>query len=130
MSEVLIIEDSVYQRLKTKHILEGAGYHVQQAANGREGLRLALSAHLDCILLDLIMPKMGGLEVLAELQARRVATPVIVVSADIQDSTKQECIALGACNFVNKPPQPEHLLAAISTALASTLITTQVGGQS
>lgn len=118
MAHLLIVEDSLYQRTRTRHILEAAGHQVQQAANGREGLGLAATTRPDCILLDLIMPEMGGVEVLEALRSHGSQVPVIVVSADIQESTKQHCLELGARAFLNKPPQPDDLNAAIATALA------------
>jgi CheY-like chemotaxis protein len=119
MSQILIIEDSLYQRAKTKHLLEAAGHQVLQAANGREGLLMAASGQPACILLDLIMPEMGGIEVLEELRRHGAHIPVIVVSADIQESTQRQCLELGAVAFVNKPPQPHELETAVTAALAT-----------
>ena len=119
MSQILIIEDSLYQRAKTKHLLESAGHQVLQATNGREGLLMAAASEPACILLDLIMPEMGGIEVLEQLRLHGSHIPVIVVSADVQESTQRQCLELGAVAFVNKPPQPRELEIAVSTALAT-----------
>ena len=119
MSQILIIEDSLYQRAKTKRLLESAGHQVLQATNGREGLLMAATSEPACILLDLIMPEMGGIEVLEELRRHGAHIPVIVVSADVQESTQRQCLDLGAVAFVNKPPQPHELEIAVTTALAT-----------
>lgn len=118
MPNILVIEDSQYQRTRICRILEAAGHQTLQATNGREGLHMAATHQPDCVLLDLIMPEMDGVEVLEQLHARGAHLPVIVVSADIQESTRQHCLDCGAAAFLNKPPQPDELQAAITAALA------------
>lgn len=118
MARILLVDDSMYQRLKLRKILEAAGYEVIEGTNGEEGLYMAASSEPDCILLDLIMPKIGGIEVLREFHAKHFSLPVIIHTADIQESTRQECMELGAVAFLNKPAREEDLLAALELALA------------
>jgi CheY-like chemotaxis protein len=110
MARILVIEDSMYQRTKITKVLETEGHLVLTASNGREGLLTAASSEPDCVLLDLIMPEMGGLEVLQELYDKKLSLPVIVHTADIQETTRQHCLELGAIAFINKPLKPEELL--------------------
>ena len=119
MARILVIEDSMYQRTKITKVLETEGHLVLTASNGREGLLTAASSEPDCVLLDLIMPEMGGLEVLQELYDKKLSLPVIVHTADIQETTRQHCLELGAIAFINKPLKPEELLEAVQRALAA-----------
>lgn len=117
MARVLLVDDSMYQRNKLRKVLEAAGYEVIEGNDGEEGLSIAVSNTPDCMMLDLIMPKMGGMEVLQELHEKKLSLPVIIHTSDIQEETRQECLALGAVAFLNKPSRDEDLLAAIAQAL-------------
>ena len=119
MAKILSIEDSAYQRRKIARILLAQGHEVVQATNGREGVEMVASTSPDCILLDLIMPEMGGMEVLQELSGQGSRVPVIVLTADIQETTRAACKELGAAAFVNKPPQENELGGAIERVLSS-----------
>ncbi len=113
MAKILIIDDSIFMRMQMKDILQNAGHQVLEAAGGEDGLQLAAAQNPDAIILDLLMPGIGGVEVLEKLRDQGVQTPVIVHTADIQDSTRQQCLDLGARAFLNKPPKPDELLAAL-----------------
>jgi twitching motility two-component system response regulator PilH len=117
MARVLLVDDSMYQRIKLRKFLESAGYEVIEGNDGDEGLTMAASSEPDCMVLDLLMPKVGGMEVLREFHKQHLNLPVIIHTADIQEETKQECLALGAVAFLNKPSREEDLLAAIAQAL-------------
>ena len=117
MARVLLVDDSMYQRIKLRKFLEGAGYEVIEGSDGEEGMLMAASSEPDCMVLDLIMPKVGGMEVLREFHEKHLTLPVIIHTSDIQEQTKQECLALGAVAFLNKPARDEDLLAAIALAL-------------
>ncbi len=117
MARVLLVDDSMYQRIKLRKFLESAGYEVIEGNDGDEGLTMAASSEPDCMVLDLLMPKVGGMEVLREFHKQHLTLPVIIHTADIQEETKQECLALGAVAFLNKPSREEDLLAAIAQAL-------------
>ena len=119
MARILIIDDSEFSRQRTVEILKGNGFDVLEAAGGREGLQKAEGNKPDCIILDLLMPEMNGYEVLNELKEKGITIPIVVLSADIQDTTQQECFKLGAVDFVKKPPKEEELLKAIQEALGS-----------
>ena len=117
MARVLLVDDSMYQRNKLRKTLEAAGYEVLEGGDGEEGLSMAASNKPDCMMLDLIMPKVGGMEVLQELHEKHVTIPVIIHTSDIQEETKKECLTLGAVAFLNKPSRDEDVLAAIAEAL-------------
>ena len=119
MAQILIIEDSTYQRSKICRVLQTEGYELLEAANGHEGLKMTVINTPDCILLDLVMPEMGGVEVLQVLHDQGTNIPVIVLTADIQETTRQQCLELGAMAFINKPVQQDKLRNAIAKALGS-----------
>ncbi len=117
MTRVLLVDDSMYQRIKMRKFLEAAGYEVVEGKDGEEGLDMAASSEPDCMVLDLLMPKVGGMEVLREFHEKHLTLPVIIHTSDIQDQTRQECLALGAVAFLNKPSKDEDVLAAIAQAI-------------
>lgn len=89
---VLVIEDEDALRMVLKDVLTVEGYEIQEAVNGIEGLELALRNHPDLILLDILMPKMDGLEMLKNLRSdewgRRVPVIVLTNLSDNEDIAK------------------------------------------
>ncbi|MDH5682550.1 MAG: response regulator [Spirochaetota bacterium] len=117
MSKVLVVDDSIYQRNIILEVLSRAGYTCVEAPDGEKGLELMDSEKPDCVVLDINMPKISGEEILKIIRDRKLNLPVIVVSADIQDSMKKSCLELGARDYLNKPVNKDLLLKAISDAL-------------
>jgi len=117
MEKILIVDDSMFQRKILSDNVKETGCEVITANNGEEALQKIHAEKLDCILLDLLMPGKSGMEVLEDLQALEYKTPVIVVSADVQDSVRERCLELGAFDFVNKPPKKNQLQDTIRRAL-------------
>ena len=117
MVKILVIDDSSFLRKLVRGWLKQASYEVLEASDGNEGLDKIASDQPDCILLDLAMPNLGGFEVLEALRDRGCAIPVIVVTADVQESTKQQCLSLGARTVINKPSNVEDLIDVIRGAL-------------
>jgi twitching motility two-component system response regulator PilH len=117
MTRVLVIDDSSFQRKIISSVLAAEGHEVISAQNGLEGLAYLAGDLPDLVVLDLLMPEMDGLEVLARMREQGVRVPVIVLTADIQDSTKERCIRLGAAMFINKPVKKDALSAAVREVL-------------
>ena len=113
MAKILVIDDSLFMRMQLRTLLEEAGHQVLEAGSGEEGLQQASTQNPEAIILDMLMPGMDGVGVLEGLRERNIRTPVIVHTADIQDTTRRKCLELGAGAFLNKPPQPHELLAAL-----------------
>jgi twitching motility two-component system response regulator PilH len=113
MPTVLIVDDSAYQRRILRACLEEAGYKVAEATNGREGVDAILSSKPDAALFDLLMPEMDGISALKEISEKKIQLPIIIVSADIQETTKKTCMNLGAVGFVNKPVKGESLASVL-----------------
>lgn len=106
MAKLLIIDDSLFQRRTIRKILAVGGHDMQEATNGREGLNMLAEFAPDCVILDILMPDMDGLTFLKTLQKRGIKTPVIVLTADIQETTRRECLELGAASIIYKPVSP------------------------
>jgi CheY-like chemotaxis protein len=117
MATILVVDDSGFQRKVLSSILISHGYTVVQAAGGREAIGLVGDRKPDLILLDILMPDMTGIDVLKELRRTSPKIPVAMVSSDIQKATRQECFALGAVEFFNKPVDRELLLDSIQRIL-------------
>jgi CheY-like chemotaxis protein len=115
---ILIIDDSSYQRTALRDLLRGSGYHTVEAADGREGLERLAKFDPDCIVTDLLMPRLGGLELLEILNDKQNRTPIIVITSSRQKDVRQRCLDLGAAAFINKPVKEAQLLAVVRSALA------------
>ena len=100
---VLIVEDSRFLRISNQRALQHAGYEVITAADGEEGLRLALERKPDLVVLDLMLPKLPGYEVLRELRKHRetAKVPVMVVSS-LPRSSDQKLLEDGATSYFEK----------------------------
>ena len=117
---ILVIEDEAGIRSFLARGLEAEGYSVEQAADGRAGLALALGPSWDLVVLDLLLPGLGGLEVLRELHRERPAVPVLVVSARSDLPTKLRGFELGATDYLPKPFSLAELLARVRVQLRKT----------
>ncbi|HYQ48706.1 MAG TPA: response regulator [Thermodesulfovibrionales bacterium] len=114
MASILIVDDSSFMRGKLRAILKKENHTIQEADDGIRGLQLASSQPFDVILLDIIMPGMDGLKILGALHERHSTSPVIIITADIQESVHRQCLELGAVEVLHKPPRESDLLNAIA----------------
>jgi CheY-like chemotaxis protein len=119
MDQILVVEDDRAIRHLTREILKGAGYGVETAADGVEGLEKLKNKKYDLVLLDIWMPKMNGLELLAQLRERPSAPRVIVMTADNTPETLILAIREQAYRYVAKPFQPKALLDLVRNTLAA-----------
>lgn len=99
-------------------MLQEGGHDTIEAADGREGVAMAQQEQPDCILTDLLMPEMDGISLLATLRGLAFTLPIIVLTADIQESKRKQCEEHGADGFLPKPPQSKVLLEMIEKVLA------------
>jgi len=117
MVSVLIIDDSKFSRLIVAKILEKHGFMVMEAVNGDEGMKKVIELSPDCIILDLLMPGMSGHKFMKSIRQKKILTPIVVLSADIQDSTKEKVMENGAIAMLSKPPKEREVLEAVESAL-------------
>jgi DNA-binding response OmpR family regulator len=117
LQKVLIIEDEPDMVLGLKDNFEYEGYDVVVARDGREGLTRAVSDRPDVILLDIMLPKMSGLDVCRELRNQGLDTPVIMLTARGQEIDKVIGLEMGADDYVTKPFSIKELLARVRAQL-------------
>jgi len=101
--KVLVVDDSAMSRRSLKRVLESDGYAVVEAEDGMSALEVYHLERPDLVMLDMLMRGMYGLDVLAKLREMDESARVVIVTADIQNSTKEMALAGGALGFVNKP---------------------------
>ncbi len=114
---VLVVEDDPSIGLGLRINLETEGYEVTLAEDGDRGFELACAGGVDIVLLDIMLPKRNGFEILDALRKRGIATPVILLSARTEDIDKVTGLELGAEDYVCKPFSLAELLARIRAAL-------------
>jgi two-component system NtrC family sensor kinase len=115
---VLVVDDSrEMRRFVIQCVLEPNGFEPLEAANGAEALRKALEGGIDLMLLDLEMPKMGGLEVLDALRTQRSEVPAILMTSHGSEAIAVEVFRKGVRDYVIKPFTAEEMLATIERAL-------------
>lgn len=117
MGRILVVDDSWFQRKQIAKILKTHGHGMIEAVDGKEAVDKALREKPDCILLDLLMPEMNGIQVLEYLRKEQSDIPVVVLSADIQDTTRAKCFELGVVDFINKPVNEGSLRDALDNVL-------------
>ena len=115
---VLLVDDSGLARRSTRRVLEEAGYAVIEAEDGLSALERFSVDKPDVVLLDLVMKGMYGLDVLAKLRELDPAARVIVISADIQTSSRELVQSAGAAAFINKPAAPGQILETVGQVLS------------
>jgi DNA-binding response OmpR family regulator len=117
MAKILIIEDEPNMVAGLRDNFEFEGYEVVAAYDGVEGLDRALKESPDLVLLDVMMPKMSGLDVCKQLKTKRPSMPIIMLTARGQEVDKVVGLELGADDYVTKPFSIRELLARAKAVL-------------
>lgn len=115
--KILIVDDERQLTNALATILKQNNYSVDCAYDGEEGLDYALSDIYDAIILDIMMPKMNGFELLKNIRLNKVDTPVLMLSAKSEISDKIEGLNAGADDYLAKPFDTAELLARIKALL-------------
>ena len=113
---ILVVDDERKLREMIRVYLEQDGYRVVEAANGREALYVARYEKPDLIVLDLMMPEMGGYEFM-RAWGKEAETPIIVLTARVDDTDKILGLEMGADDYVTKPFNVRELLARVRAVL-------------
>ena len=117
-ARILVVDDSSLARRTLRQIIESAGHTVDDASNGAEALEKYFLQRHDLVFLDLVMEHMTGLEVLEKLREIDPKVRVIVATADIQASARNDATQRGACEVINKPFTRDRVLSALQNVLA------------
>ncbi len=115
-ARILIVDDHEAIRSIIDAILTHAGYECMTAGTGETALQMARRFRFDLVILDVNMPQMSGLEVLARI--RRWAPSVLMVTANSSIETVREAVALGCNGYVAKPIEPAALLGRVQRVLS------------
>lgn len=116
-AKVLLVDDSAMARRGVRQILESAGYEVVEAEDGLMALERYFLEKPALVLLDLVMKGLNGLDVLTKLHEMDPRVRVIVVSADVQDSSRKLAESGGAAGFLTKPVDRAILLSTVAKVL-------------
>jgi two-component system chemotaxis response regulator CheY len=116
-AKILVVDDSGLARRLVRKILEELGYEVEDVSDGAQALERYLLNHHDAVVLDLLMHGMYGVEVLEKLKQMNPALPVVVSSADIQKTTRDQVKISGAAAMINKPVTKEQLGEVLEVVL-------------
>ncbi len=119
MALILVLDDSPLFRAVISKVVQEEDYEVLEARNGFEGLQMITSHKPDCILLDLLMPVMGGIEFLKAFRDKGYNIPIIVITTETEASIRKQCLELGAAGFINKPIDGNELKAEIKKVLVN-----------
>jgi DNA-binding response OmpR family regulator len=117
MTKILIVEDEPNMVTGLRDNFEFEGYEVITAEDGVTGLERALHESPDLVVLDVMMPRMSGLDVCKQLKAKRPSVPVIMLTARGQEVDKVVGLELGADDYVTKPFSIRELLARVKAVL-------------
>ncbi|MGG6265941.1 response regulator [Leptolyngbya sp. AN03gr2] len=114
---VLVVDDAAFSRRMLRKYVEAEGCQVIEAANGQQALEMVQQHQPDCILTDLLMPDIDGFQLLQALREQDQMIPIAIISADIQDTSHQRGIELGATSFINKPAKEDQVRQTIRQLL-------------
>jgi FixJ family two-component response regulator len=114
---VAIVDDEEPVRKALKRLLVASGFEVESYASGKEFLATK-HQRADCVVLDLHMPGMSGLEVLEELRATHRELPALIITAYDTAEARAQCLAAGASAYLRKPLEERVLLNSISASMA------------
>src|SRR3989449_10376786 len=120
MERILIIEDELPMRTALKDCLEAEGYRVLTAADGESGLQRALAEKPDLILLDIMLPRLDGFALCAELRRLADPVPILMLTAKGQVEDRVTGLNAGADDYLVKPFSTEELLARVRALLRRT----------
>ena len=111
---ILYVEDEKFLADAVKHNLEKSGFDVDLAYDGEEGLDLAVQDIYDCVVLDIMLPKLSGIEILERMREKKISTPVIMLSALSEVEDKVRGLNSGADDYLAKPFKTAELVARIN----------------
>lgn len=114
---ILYVEDEKYLADAVKYNLEKQGIEVDHAADGESGLEMAVSGIYDCLVLDIMLPKLSGIDILKRVREKKINVPVIMLSALSEVEDKVRGLDSGADDYLAKPFKTVELVARINALL-------------
>jgi two-component system response regulator ResD len=114
--KILVVDDEERIRRLLRMYLERENFEIEEAENGEDALKMALAYDYDCILLDLMMPGMDGIEVCEKLREKK-STPVIMITAKGEESNRVQGFEVGTDDYVVKPFSPREVIFRVKAVL-------------
>ena len=114
---VSVVDDDESPRRSLGNFLRSVGFRVETFASAEDFLRSARAESTGCLVLDLHMTGMSGLDLLRHLAAANVRVPTVILTAHGDEAIRQRCLRAGAVAFLDKPVRGDALLDAVQTAL-------------
>src|ERR1700757_918760 len=114
---ILLVEDEAGLRATLSDRLQDEGYAIETAVDGEDGLEKASNSAFDLIVLDVMLPRLNGLDVCRELRKRGVATPILILTVRNETVDKVVGLRIGADNYMTKPFEAAELLARVDALL-------------
>lgn len=115
---ILIVDDDMELSDALRAVLQKKGYYVMQARDGQQGKQLIYQRHPDLVILDMMMPRMGGYPVLEHFKDKE-APPIIMITANEGSRHKAYAEYLGVVDYIRKPFAMERLLESVEKALTT-----------
>jgi two-component system, OmpR family, alkaline phosphatase synthesis response regulator PhoP len=115
--KVLVVDDEQSIVTLLKYNLEQAGYMVVTAMDGEEGIKLAAEENPDLMILDLMLPKLDGIEVCKQLRQQKINVPILMLTAKDDEFDKVLGLELGADDYMTKPFSPREVVARVKAIL-------------
>jgi two-component system, chemotaxis family, chemotaxis protein CheY len=110
-ARILVVEDGITMRMFYRDVLERAGFEVEEAVNGLEGVERAMTGSFDLLVVDINMPKMDGYQVIRTVRDDPALwrVPIITISTEDQEQDSLKAYAAGANFYMTKPVRPKDL---------------------
>lgn len=119
MTTILIVDDSSFSRGRLRAAFANSDFQLVEAVNGVDALAKLQEQPIDFMITDLLMPEMDGFQLIKRIRDDGRSIPALVVSADIQQTSKQLCLEMGIQGFINKPFQAQELRQKVDEVLTS-----------
>ena len=119
MAKIMVVDDAAFMRIRASRLLAEAGYVVVEADNGVTAVETYIRERPDCVLMDITMPEMDGLDALDAIRRHDPTARVAMLTAMGQQPIVLDAIKRGARDFVVKPFQADRVLSAVTRLLAS-----------
>ncbi len=114
---ILVIDDEISIRSTLTEILSFEGYQVEGASDGAEGLKKILANNYDCVICDIKMPRMDGIEMLEKVMAQKPETQIIIISGHGNIEIALKAVKKGAFDYIPKPPDLNRMLLTLRNAM-------------
>ena len=122
---VLVIEDQEDLAALYEAALSKDGFRVTKAYTGEEGVALFEDRGADAVMLDMTLPEMHGVQTLQQIRGMNANVPVVVVTGETSDDTRQQCERLGVQHYLSKPADYRDILDALRRSLSDPKTTTE-----